>query len=147
MQNSAPIRVYLYKITPKFNRYACSKSPRRLSLGPIRESLPNQSPSGSPRPRNLRIRVQGKTRAKQKEIGNRRIIREIPYLCRVFLPTYRPHGILTAAPGSPGAVFYRKFGVVFSPPFFAAMAMITAAFCSSFGATTLAYFSQQSNKK
>ena len=28
-----------------------------------------------------------------------------PYLCRVFLPRIAQHGILTAAPGSPGAVF------------------------------------------
>ena len=39
-------------------------------------------------------------------LGNRRIIPEIPYLCRVFLPRIAIHGILTAAPGSPGAVFY-----------------------------------------
>ena len=55
---------------------------------------------------NLRIRLQEKARAKQKEIGNRRIIPEIPYLCRVLLPRIAIHGILTAAPGSPGAVFY-----------------------------------------
>ena len=29
-----------------------------------------------------------------------------PYLCGVFLPPYRLFGIQTAAPGSPGAVFY-----------------------------------------
>lgn len=51
-------------------------------------------------------RLQEKSRAKQKEIRNRRIIPEIPYLCRVFLPRIAIHGILTAAPGSPGAVFY-----------------------------------------
>lgn len=39
-------------------------------------------------------------------LGNRRIIPEIPYLCPVFLPRIAIHGILTAAPGSPGAVFY-----------------------------------------
>ena len=38
-------------------------------------------------------------------LGNIRIIPEIPYLCRVFLPRIAIHGILTAAPGSPGAVF------------------------------------------
>ena len=55
-------------------------------MGPNRQSLSNQSTSGSARPCNLRIRLQGKARAKQKEIGNRRIIPEIPYLCRVFYP-------------------------------------------------------------
>lgn len=55
---------------------------------------------------NLCIRLQEKARANQKGIGNCHIIPEIPYLCRVFLPRIAIHGILTAAPGSPGAVFY-----------------------------------------
>ena len=76
--------VYLYWLTSKINRYACTKSSRRLSLGPIRESLPNQSTSRSARPRNLRIRLQGKARAKQKEIGNYRFCRFFPIFAVSF---------------------------------------------------------------
>lgn len=84
MQDSRPEPVYLYSQTPKINRYACTKSSRRVSLGPIRESLPNQSTSGSARPRNLRIRLQGKARAKQKEIGNYRFCRFFPIFAVSF---------------------------------------------------------------
>ena len=106
MQNSRLEPVYLYSQTPKINSYACTKSSRRVSLGPIRESLPNQSTSGSARPCNLRVRLQGKANTKQKEIGNFDNRRIFPIFVASFYPSYRPHGILTAAPGSPGAVFY-----------------------------------------
>lgn len=84
MQDSRPEPVYLYSQTQKINRYACTKSSRRVSLGPIRESLPNQSTSGSARPRNLRIRLQGKARARQKEIGNYRFCRFFPIFAVSF---------------------------------------------------------------
>ena len=65
-------------------------------MGPIRQSLSHKSASGSAGTRHLCVRIPGKDHANQKEIGNSR---EIPYLCCVFLPSYRPHGILTATPG------------------------------------------------
>lgn len=83
-QDSRPNPVYLYRKPLKTYRYACSKSPRRVSLRPIRESLPDKGPSGSPRPRRIRGRVQGKAHAKQKEIRNNRKSRFIPYLCVSF---------------------------------------------------------------
>lgn len=39
-------------------------------MGPNRQSLSHKSPGGTTGPRHLRIGIQGKTHAKQKEIGN-----------------------------------------------------------------------------
>lgn len=50
--------------------------------------------------------VTGKSQRKAKRNREPPYFPEIPYLCRVFLPRIAIHGILTAAPGSPGAVFY-----------------------------------------
>lgn len=81
-----PDRGIFALITPKINRYACSKSSRWLSLGPIRKDLPDKGTGRKTGPGHLCVRLSGKARAKQKEIGTARIVRENPYLCRVFLP-------------------------------------------------------------
>lgn len=75
-------------------------------MGPIRQSLSNKGTSGSARPRNLRIGIQGKTQNDQKEIGIAGFPCKIPIFVASFYLSYRPYGILTAAPGSPGVVFY-----------------------------------------
>ena len=104
-QESARNPVYLHRKPIKTNSYARSKSSRRLSVRNHRQSLSNKGPSGSPSPRNLRIRVQGEARANKKEIGNNRILSEIPYLCCVLLPRIA-FGIGPPRPGFVrGAVF------------------------------------------
>ena len=75
-------------------------------MGPNRQSLSNQRTGRTPRPCNLRVRLQGKANAKQKEIGNRRIIPEIPYLCRVFLPRIA-HTVFDRRARETGCGFYR----------------------------------------
>lgn len=51
--------------------------------------------------------VTGKSPRKVKRNRELSVLPIFPYLCRVFLPLrIAQHGILTAAPGSPGAVFY-----------------------------------------
>lgn len=50
--------------------------------------------------------VTGKNPRKAKRNRELSVLPIFPYLCRVFLPRIAQHGILTAAPGSPGAVFY-----------------------------------------
>lgn len=86
MQFFAPGAVFLSCKHQKFNRYARTKNARWLALGPIRESLPDKGTGRKTGPGHLRVRLPGKARAKQKEIGTARIVRENPYLCRVFLP-------------------------------------------------------------
>ncbi len=72
---------------------------------------------------------------------------EIPYLCCVFLPTYRLHGILTAPPGFVRAGFcYRRFGVVFFPPYRAARSHTISKFVPSPGTRTCAILPGPSNK-
>lgn len=75
-------------------------------MGPIRQSLSNKGTSGSARPRNLRIGIQGKTQNDQKEIGIAGFPCKIPIFVASFYLSYRPYGILTAAPGSPGVVLF-----------------------------------------
>ena len=53
-------------------------------MGPNRQSLSNQRTGRTPRPCNLRIRLQGKARAKQKEIGNYRFCRFFPIFAVSF---------------------------------------------------------------
>lgn len=86
-QNRGWNGLYLRLTTQKIYRYASTQDTRRLAMGPVRQSLSNQSPSGSPSPRNLRIRIPGKARNHKKEIRKSGILTEIPYLCCVF--TYR----------------------------------------------------------
>ena len=109
-----------FRVEPsKFYRYACTKSSRRVSLGPIRQGLSDQGPSRTPSPRRVRVRVSGETRARQKEIGNIGNLPAIPYLCNVFVPLYRPHGIMTAPPGFVRAGFficYADSAPGFAPP-------------------------------
>ena len=102
-QDSGRKPVYLHTGTPKINRYACYESPRRLSFRPNWKDLPHQSPSGSPSPRNLRIRIPGKARANKKEIGNTRFF---PIFALSLLLSYRPQRYLTAPAGSFGPGFY-----------------------------------------
>lgn len=92
-QDSARKPVYLHTGTPKINRYACYESPRRLSFRPNWKDLPDQSPSGSPSPRNLRIRIQGKARANKKEIGIARKSGKNPHICVVFYHRIAHNGI------------------------------------------------------
>lgn len=97
-------------LTNKNIRYARKTCSRWLPMGPIRQSLSHERTGRTPRPRRIRGRVQGKAHAIQKEIVNYRKSRFIPYLCRVFLPSYRPFGIRRHARfrfGRPGVVFYR----------------------------------------
>ena len=50
--------------------------------------------------------VTGKSPRKAKRNRELSVLPIFPYLCRVFLPRIAQHGILTAAPGKPGAVFH-----------------------------------------
>ena len=59
----------------KNNRYACNENARWLALGPIRESLPDKGTGRKTGTRDLRVGVQGKAHAIQKEIGNYRFSR------------------------------------------------------------------------
>ena len=98
-QDSGRNPVYLHTGTPKINRYACYESPRRLSFRPNWKGLPDKSPSGSPSPRNLRIRIQGETRANKKEIGNTRIFPIFALSFTIVSPTTvfdRPGRIIRA---------------------------------------------------
>ena len=66
-----------------------------------RKNRPNAKAAPHTRP------VTGKSPRKAKRNRELSVLPIFPYLCRVFLPRIAQHGILTAAPGSPGAVFYR----------------------------------------
>ena len=82
---------------------------------PAKSIQPKNRPNAKAAPHTRPGIVKNPRKAKRnRELS---VLPIFPYLCRVFLPRIAQHGILTAAPGSPGAVLLYDLRTFIREPF------------------------------